>query len=130
MVEVWRLGCTLIKPNLLTLTSKNFVGFPSVTGGIACSFLVEFSVNFYLPMQLGFVRINLAEFAGGGTKEAKLLLDSYNESKRKPDNSVIKVRPAEELVFRLQLLTLSLLSLLSLSLSLSLSPSLSPLFLR
>ena len=64
-------------------------------------------------MQLGFVRINLAEFAGGGTKEAKLLLDSYNENKRKPDNSVIKVRTTRELVFRLKLL--------------SFSPSLSPL---
>ena len=66
-------------------------------------------------MQLGFVRINLAEFAGGGIKEAKLLLDSYNESKRKPDNSVIKVRPAEQLTaFQ------TTVYLLSLSLSLSL----------
>lgn len=48
------------------------------------------------------MRINLAEFAGGGTKEVKLLLDSYNESKRKPDNSVIKVRVAEEVVFWLK----------------------------
>lgn len=37
------------------------------------------------------MKINLAEYAGAGEMERKYLLESYNESKHKPDNSVIKV---------------------------------------
>lgn len=44
--------------------------------------------------QLGFVKINLAEYAGAGTTQRKYLLESYNENKHKPDNSILKVRIA------------------------------------
>ena len=42
--------------------------------------------------QLGYVRINLAEFAGAGAVQRKYLLESYNEHKHKPDNSILRVK--------------------------------------
>jgi len=40
---------------------------------------------------LGYVKINLAEYAGGGVVQRKYLLESYNEHKHKPDNSILTV---------------------------------------
>ena len=42
--------------------------------------------------QLGFVKLNLAEYAGAGETQRKYLLESYNENKHKPDNSILKVK--------------------------------------
>ena len=42
--------------------------------------------------QLGYVKINLAEYAGAGERERKYLLESYNERVHKPDNSILKVK--------------------------------------
>ena len=42
--------------------------------------------------QLGYVKLNLAEYAGAGVRQKKYLLESYNENKHKPDNSLLKVR--------------------------------------
>ncbi len=42
-------------------------------------------------VQLGYVKINLAEFAGAGSVQRKYLLESYNEHKHKPDNSILTV---------------------------------------
>ena len=42
-------------------------------------------------LQLGYVKINLAEYAGAGATQRKYLLESYNESKHKPDNSILQV---------------------------------------
>ena len=44
--------------------------------------------------QLGFVKLNLAEYAGAGETQRKYLLESYNENKHKPDNSILKVKIA------------------------------------
>lgn len=44
------------------------------------------------PHQLGYVQINLAEFAGAGIVQRKYLLESYNEHKHKPDNSILRVK--------------------------------------
>jgi len=41
---------------------------------------------------LGYADINLAEFAGAGATCRSYLLQSYNEKKRKPDNSIVKVK--------------------------------------
>ncbi len=49
-------------------------------------------MNVSFQFQLGYVKINLAEFAGQGTKQRKYLIQSYNEIKHKPDNSLLKVR--------------------------------------
>ena len=43
-------------------------------------------------IQLGFVKLNLAEYAGAGETQRKYLLESYNENKHKPDNSILKVK--------------------------------------
>ena len=45
-------------------------------------------------LQLGYVPINLAEFAGAGVVQRKYLLESYNEHKHKPDNSILRVKVA------------------------------------
>ena len=45
----------------------------------------------YPVLQLGYVKINLAEYAGAGATQRKYLLESYNENKHKPDNSILKV---------------------------------------
>lgn len=45
-----------------------------------------------LLYQLGYVQINLAEFAGAGMVQRKYLLESYNEHKHKPDNSILRVK--------------------------------------
>lgn len=45
-----------------------------------------------ISLQLGYVDINLAEFAGAGATCRNYLLQSYNEKKRKPDNSIVKVK--------------------------------------
>ena len=45
-----------------------------------------------LPIQLGYVKINLAEYAGAGDMQRKYLLESYNERLHKPDNSILKVK--------------------------------------
>lgn len=42
--------------------------------------------------QLGFVKLNLAEYAGAGETQRKYLLESYNENKHKPDNSILKIK--------------------------------------
>lgn len=42
--------------------------------------------------KLGYVKINLAEYAGAGERERKYLLESYNERLHKPDNSILKVK--------------------------------------
>ena len=42
--------------------------------------------------QLGFVKLNLAEYAGAGETQRKYLLESYNENKHKPDNYILKVK--------------------------------------
>ena len=42
--------------------------------------------------KLGYVKINLAEYAGAGVRQRKYLLESYNENKHKPDNSLVKVK--------------------------------------
>jgi len=44
--------------------------------------------------KLGFVKLNLAEYAGAGETQRKYLLESYNENKHKPDNSILKVKIA------------------------------------
>ena len=43
-------------------------------------------------IQLGYVPINLSEFARAGVVQRKYLLESYNEHKHKPDNSVLRVK--------------------------------------
>lgn len=51
-------------------------------------------LSFYRSLslsQLGFVKINLSEFAGAGKKPGKYLLQSYNDTKHKPDNSLLRV---------------------------------------
>ena len=53
---------------------------------------ITFSLSLSLSSQLGFVKLNLAEYAGAGVKQRKYLLESYNENKHKPDNSLLKVR--------------------------------------
>ena len=55
------------------------------------SLLVCLDWSASLP-QLGYVRINLAEFAGAGAVQRKYLLESYNEHKHKPDNSILRVK--------------------------------------
>ena len=47
--------------------------------------------NIYM-IQLGYVPINLSEFAGAGVVQRKYLLESYNEHKHKPDNSILRVK--------------------------------------
>ena len=47
--------------------------------------------------QLGYVDVNLAEFAGSGATCRNYLLQSYNEKKRKPDNSILKVSEVKHL---------------------------------
>lgn len=42
--------------------------------------------------KLGYVPINMAEFAGAGVVQRKYLLESYNEHKHKPDNSILRVK--------------------------------------
>ena len=49
-------------------------------------------VVFYSSNQLGYVKINLAEYAGSGDTQRKYLLESYNERVHKPDNSILKVK--------------------------------------
>ena len=46
----------------------------------------------YSSNQLGYVKINLAEYAGSGDTQRKYLLESYNERVHKPDNSILKVK--------------------------------------
>lgn len=41
--------------------------------------------------KLGYIKINLAEYAGAGATQRKYLLESYNENKHKPDNSILQV---------------------------------------
>ena len=40
------------------------------------------------------MKLNLAEYAGAGETQRKYLLESYNENKHKPDNSILKVKIA------------------------------------
>lgn len=54
--------------------------------------IVRMLVHTIFPPQLGYVRINLAEFAGAGVVQRKYLLESYNEHKHKPDNSILRVK--------------------------------------
>ena len=56
--------------------------------------LCEHSVTCLCALQLGYVSINLAEFAGAGVVQRKYLLESYNEHKHKPDNSILRVKVA------------------------------------
>ena len=35
--------------------------------------------------------MNLSEYAGAGATQKKYLLESYNENKHKPDNSILQV---------------------------------------
>ena len=55
------------------------------------TFLFLFPCKLYYS-QLGFVRVNLAEFAGAGVVQRKYLLESYNEHKHKPDNSILRIK--------------------------------------
>ena len=41
--------------------------------------------------QLGYVDLNLAEYAGAKDCQRRYLLTSYNDNKRRPDNSILKV---------------------------------------
>ena len=50
-----------------------------------------FTYHTHTHTQLGFVKINLAEYAGAGETRRKYLLESYNEHKHRPDNSILKV---------------------------------------
>ena len=45
-----------------------------------------------IDSQHGYVKINLAEYAGAGDTQRKYLLESYNERLHKPDNSILKVK--------------------------------------
>ena len=59
------------------------------------SFILAFfndDVISYPSNQLGYVKINLAEYAGSGDTQRKYLLESYNERLHKPDNSILKVK--------------------------------------
>ena len=44
-----------------------------------------------LSLQLGYVNVNLAEYAGAGLTQRKYLLQSYGEHKQRADNSILKV---------------------------------------
>ena len=55
----------------------------------------SYTHTLYIPhthLQLGYVKINLAEYAGAGDRVRKYLLESYNERLHKPDNSILKVK--------------------------------------
>ena len=58
---------------------------------LVMSFLVYYIIS-YSSNQLGYVKINLAEYAGSGDTQRKYLLESYNERVHKPDNSILKVK--------------------------------------
>lgn len=59
---------------------------------LSCPLIIKMLIRTVFPPQLGYVRINLAEFAGAGVVQRKYLLDSYNEHKHKPDNSILRVK--------------------------------------
>jgi hypothetical protein len=42
-------------------------------------------------VKLGYVDVNLSEYAGAGECQRRYLLQSYNDNKRRPDNSILKV---------------------------------------
>ena len=58
---------------------------------LSCMFDDVHIYNIYM-IQLGYVPINLSEFAGAGVVQRKYLLESYNEHKHKPDNSILRVK--------------------------------------
>ena len=71
--------------------------FQETRGGRSYKKVIEvYSLAQYLfvSLQLGYVPINLSEFAGAGVVQRKYLLESYNEYKHKPDNSILRVKIA------------------------------------
>ena len=52
----------------------------------------KFSLSFLCTLQLGYTRLNLAEFAGVGAKERRCLLQAYDTNNYKGhDNSILLV---------------------------------------
>ena len=84
---------------LVIISSPHFMAFSlclslSLSLSLCVSLCLSLSLSLCLSLslsQLGYVKVNLAEYAGVGVGHRKYLLQSYNENKHKPDNSLLNV---------------------------------------